>query len=221
MTAHNRVDVLLSLLLAAQSSNAPTPAGVLFTYHQQGEMSPKLLNILNGLSDIRFPVIATSDDTFTAARTIESTPTFVTAESKAKLGAAEALMEEHIDFSILEYFSTEKTEEKRDIGPRLFQYSTFLRARQLMKTIVLPEGADPRVVEAAGILAKRRLCKVILVGEEELIQRNADKARIKLNELDISVVNNKNYEGIEEMVQALVEARKSKGLTELEARYVV
>lgn len=215
IVSHNRVDMLMSLLLAAQSSNAPTPAGVLFTYHKLGEMSPKVVSILDGIEDIRFPVIATSEDTFKAAKTIESTPNFVTAESQAKLDAAKALMEEHLDYSLLDHFQS-TDDEKRDIGPRLFQYSTFLKARQLQKTIVLPEGADPRVVEAAGILAKRKLCKVILVGDPEVIHAHAEKARVSLDH--ITVVDNKNYDGIDEMVDAMVEARKSKGLTPLEAK---
>lgn len=216
MVSHKRVDVLMSLLLTAQSRNATTPAGVLLTLYKNGDMSPKIVSMLNGLDDVRFPVIATSLDTFAAAKTIEQSPIFMTAESQEKLEAARILMEEHLDYSLLDQFqSDEKQEKKRDIGPRLFQYSQVLKARKLQKTIVLPEGADARVVEAASILVKRKLCKVLLVGNAAVIKANAEKVRVSLE--GITICDPQNYEGFDEMVNAFVEARKSKGLTPLEA----
>ena len=38
------------------------------------------------------------------------------------------------------------------------------RAKQNIKTIVLPEGNDIRVIEAASIVAKEKFAKVVLVG---------------------------------------------------------
>jgi phosphate acetyltransferase len=59
----------------------------------------------------------------------------------------------------------------------LFQHSIFSKARALQKTIVLPEGDDVRVVEAASILTTRKLCKVQLVGTPGVIKRHASKVR--------------------------------------------
>ena len=140
-----RVDVLLSLLLIAQSSSAPNIAGILFTYHKSGDIDQEVISILNGLNDIRIPVIATSSESFDVATKIQQTPAFITPMSKEKIDAAVTSMTENLNYSCIEHFqSDEYLESKRDIGPRLFQYSAFLKARQLQKTIVLPEGADPR-----------------------------------------------------------------------------
>src|SRR4029077_17654170 len=38
------------------------------------------------------------------------------------------------------------------------------RARKLKKTIVFPEGSDPRVLEAAGRLAREGVVKPVLIG---------------------------------------------------------
>lgn len=216
IVSHKRVDVLMSLLLAAQSSNAPNIAGILFTYHKPGDMNQEVASLLNGLSDIRIPVIATSSETFKVATKIEQTPAFITSLSTGKIDAAVSSMAENLDYSLLDHFqSDEYLSNKRDIGPRLFQYSAFQKARQLQKKIVLPEGADPRVVEAASILVKRKLCKVILVGDPEIIHENAEKLRVSLD--GITICDPQNYEGFDEMVDSFVEARKSKGLTEIEA----
>lgn len=217
---HKRVDSLISLILAAQSSNAPTPAGVLLTLHEPGKMNPKIASLLDGIKDIRIPIIATSSDTIEAAQLLAQTPEFLTACSKEKVDEAKTRMEIYFDHAFLDLLQDEDGSApaavERDIGPRLFQYSTFLKARQLQKTIVLPEGADPRVVEAASILIKRKLCKVILVGETSVIHANAEKLRVSLE--GITIADPSNYDRMDEMVEAFVEARKAKGLTAVEAK---
>jgi len=179
-------------------------------------LNQEVASILNGLSDIRIPVITTSSETFDVATKIEQTPAFITSMSKEKIDTAVTLMTENLDYSLLSNFqSDEYLENIRDVGPRLFQYSAFLKARQLQKKIVLPEGADPRVVEAAAILAKRKLCDVILVGDPDIIRENAEKLRVSLD--GVSICDPQNYDLFDEMVEAFVEARKSKGMTHLEA----
>jgi len=221
VVSHKRVDVIMSLLLAAQSANAPNLAGILITQYTPGAMNPKLVSILNGLGDLRLPVIATSADTFQAVTKIENTPKFVTAQGKTKLNLASTLMAENLDYTLLDQVqSAEHEENKRDIGPRLFQYSAFLKARKLQKQIVMPEGADIRVVEAASILVERKLCHPILVGDTAIINENAKKLRVSLK--GMTICDPANYQGLGDMVESFVEARKSKGLTPLEAeRYLL
>jgi phosphate acetyltransferase len=217
VVSHKRVDILMALLLAAQSSNAPNIAGILFTMHKPGDMNHEVVSLLNGLRDIRIPVIATSSETFPVATKIDQNPVFITSMSKGKIDAAVTSMTESLDYSLLDHFqSDEYLKNKRDVGPRLFQYSAFLKARQLQKTIVLPEGADPRVVEAAAILVQRKLCNIILVGDPDVIRENAKKLRVSLD--GVTICDPYNYDHFEEMVEAFVESRKSKGLTPLEAK---
>ena len=119
VVSHKRTDVIMSLLLVAQSANAPNLAGILITQYTPGCMNPRLASIYKGLSDIRLPVIATSADTFQAVTKIEKTPKFVTAKSKTKLNRASTLMAENLDFTLLDQVqSPEHQENKRDIGPR-------------------------------------------------------------------------------------------------------
>lgn len=46
-----------------------------------------------------------------------------------------------------------------------------------VKTIVLPEDTEPRTVEAAGIIAKRGIANVILLGDEEEIKKVGRRQR--------------------------------------------
>lgn len=73
--------------------------------------------------------------------------------------------------------------------------------------IVFPESNDERIVEAAVRLAKEGLVKPILLGNKNDIPGNYDISGCEL-------INPKEYDGIEEMVAALVERRKGKNTEE-------
>ena len=87
------------------------------------------------------------------------------------------------------------------------------RAKNDIKTIVLPEASDKRVVEAASIALKEEYANIILLGDENLIKRIADE-----NGFDISratVINPKTSNKREEYANALYELRKNKGMSKL------
>ena len=85
------------------------------------------------------------------------------------------------------------------------------RARKEMKTIVLPEASDLRVVTAADTVLKEAYANVVLVGNEENIKKMAEE-----NGLDISkatIVNPLNAENSKVYAENLYELRKAKGMT--------
>ncbi len=85
------------------------------------------------------------------------------------------------------------------------------KAKSNIKTIVLPEATDIRVLKATETIGKEDFAKVILVGEEEKILSLA-----KENNLDISkavIVNPAKSEKYAEYVNAFYELRKAKGIT--------
>ena len=99
--------------------------------------------------------------------------------------------------------------------------STFIkdvlaRAKQHYKTIVLPEGEDLRVLKAAHIINKDKICKIIILGDEAQIKANFAK-----NGWDLSgneLINPATSPRLEEYASLLFELRKSKGMTEEEAK---
>ena len=50
------------------------------------------------------------------------------------------------------------------------------RAKESIKTIVLPETEDMRTIEAADKILKEGIAKIILIGNEEAINRKLLKA---------------------------------------------
>lgn len=82
-----------------------------------------------------------------------------------------------------------------------------------IKTIVLPESTDPRVLEAARKVTDQGFAKVVLIGNREELQSIAS-----FDISDIEVVNPENSENFEKYTQAFYELRKAKGMTEEKAR---
>ena len=85
------------------------------------------------------------------------------------------------------------------------------RAKENKRTIVLPETMDERVLKAAEIVLKEDLANIILIGEVKG-NYNLDKA---------TIINPKEYDKLEEMINYFVELRKNKGLTYEEAKKLV
>lgn len=75
-------------------------------------------------------------------------------------------------------------------------------------TIVLPEGKDERILEAAIRHQEEGLIKPIILGDQGEIQKTADKLEKSISE--IKILNPETFENFEEMVDAFAEIRKGK-----------
>lgn len=93
------------------------------------------------------------------------------------------------------------------------------RARAEIKTIVLPEATDVRILEAAQIVKNEGYAKVILIGEEEKVKEIAKAKGIDIGETKI--VDPLRSEKTEEYAKELYELRKTKGMTEEQAHQLV
>jgi len=80
------------------------------------------------------------------------------------------------------------------------------KASKLGKTIVLPEGEDQRVVEAAGKIVKEGISKVVLLGnKDDIIKLNGGK------ELEgVTIIDPTSYEKTEAYAEILFKAREGK-----------
>lgn len=87
------------------------------------------------------------------------------------------------------------------------------KAKKVGKTIVLCEGEDKRVVEAASIIVKQGIAKIILVGKEEECKKVAPGVDLT----GITIVDPETSPKTLEYSKLLYEARKLKGMTEEEA----
>ena len=93
------------------------------------------------------------------------------------------------------------------------------RAKKDIKTIILPEAEDIRVIEAASKIAKEGFAKVILIGNEEQVEKDAKEKGLDLN--GIEIINPEKSNKKEEYSNKLYELRKNKGMTIEQAQKLV
>lgn len=87
------------------------------------------------------------------------------------------------------------------------------------KKIVFTEGEDPRILEASSRLLASNFLSPILVGNEEKVLAAAEKSGYNIRGAEI--VDPENFDRIDEMVALFCELRKSKGVSEEQARKVL
>ena len=78
------------------------------------------------------------------------------------------------------------------------------KAKANPRTIVLPEGADERVTEAAKAIAAEGIAEIVVLGNETAAERAGE---------GVTVINPETSEKLDEYATAFYELRKHKGLT--------
>ena len=91
------------------------------------------------------------------------------------------------------------------------------RAKTNLKTIVLPESMDRRVLEAAETASKEKIAKIIIIGNE--IDIEANNSDLDLSET--TIIDPAVSDITEELINKLVEVRKNKGLSYEEAKKLI
>ena len=93
-----------------------------------------------------------------------------------------------------------------------FLDSIVARAKAMRKTIVLPEGDDPRTLEAAERILADGVADLIILGDAVAIAESGRALE------GAHVIDPREYEGREELAETMYEIRKAKGMTIEEAR---
>jgi phosphate acetyltransferase len=83
------------------------------------------------------------------------------------------------------------------------------RAAKLQKTIVLPEGFEPRIIEAAAMATESKVSKVILLGNPGQIRSNSKGVDLS----GVEIIDYLNSDKMDLYAKELFELRKHKGIT--------
>lgn len=89
------------------------------------------------------------------------------------------------------------------------------KAAKASKTIVLPEGSDPRIVAGAIKARERGIARTIILGARQQVEAAAAQAGVKLD--DVPIVDVSQSERFDDYAGQLFELRKHKGITPQDA----
>lgn len=204
VTPGDRSDVLVAASLSAM--NGTKLGAILLTGGFQPE--PSILDLCKQAFDTGLPVLSTQSDTWDTSLLLQNFNMEVPVDDEQRIERVKDHTARHISDSWIQSL-TENVAKVRKLSPAAFRYILTDKARKANKTIVLPEGTEPRTIKAAAICGQRGIAKTILLGDPEEILLIAKQQGVELNE-NVTI---KNPEKIRlRYVEPMVELRKHKGL---------
>ncbi|MGR6778394.1 phosphate acetyltransferase [Moritella viscosa] len=210
VTSGDRADVIVAACLAAM--NGVKIGALLLTGDARPDES--VLKLCQQAMATGLPIMLTTTNTWQTALTLQNFNLDIPADDKQRIEAVQEYIASHIDKQWIETL-TVGTKRTRRLSPPAFRYQLTELARQAKKRVVLPEGEEPRTIEAANICAERGIATPVLVGNPAEIKRVAESQGIVLSE-GVEIVDPVTCR--EKYVAPMVELRKGKGLTEVVAR---
>ena len=207
ITPGDRSDILAGCALACLHSDQPSPSGIVLT---GGILPPESVTRLVR-SPAGMPILTTSEDTFTVAKRASMVKAEIGEHSPRKIDSAIGLFERHVDGN--ELAARLRAPVVHHMTPLLFEYSLIQRAREKRVRIVLPEGTEPRILQAVDVLRRRDVADLVLLGDPAAIRASASKVGIVLPETGVEIIDPMQSPLHEDFAIEYLELRKHKGMT--------
>ena len=200
----DREDVMMATALRVISG---TPlAGLILTCNEVP--SPNLQALIAPALKADVPVLLTEHDTFNTANILSHMPNGVPADDLCRMGNMVDYVAENLQITAL----IQNLDQPKDVrlSPPAFRYRMMQLARTANKRIVLPEGTEPRTVQAAIICQQKGIARCVLLAKPEEVKDVAEKLNVALP-LDLEILDPDLLR--QKYVEPMVKLRKHKGLT--------
>ncbi|MGY4877176.1 phosphate acetyltransferase [Vreelandella aquamarina] len=176
VTSGDRDDVVLASALATM--NGTRLAGVLLA---NGFMpNDSMIDICRPALATGLPVLAVDTDSLTTATHLSQLSHEIPMDDFERAERVARFVAAHIDLEWLK--SHVSRGYTRRLSPSAFRHQLVKRAMQVKKRIVLPEGNEPRTIEAAIICQRRGIADCVLLGNRDEIETLAHHRGLSLPE---------------------------------------
>jgi phosphate acetyltransferase len=200
----DRDEVILSVCLAAM--NGVRLAGLLLTVGL--EPDPRVWDLCKPAAATGLPILLTTEYSYETATRVHDTDPEVPEDDEDRALQVMSVVAEALDPAWLETLPT-PTHVPR-LSPPAFRRRLTLAAQAANRRIVLPEGAEPRTLQAAAICQERGIARCVLLAAEEEVAAAASGMGLTLPE-GLEVLDPRDP--ADWYVDALVAARRHKGMT--------
>jgi phosphate acetyltransferase len=207
ITPGDRSDVLMAAYSSRQSDAIPAVSGVILTGGLHPD--PTVMRFAQGVTgSASMPILVTDLDTFDTAAAVASLHPEIAPDDDRKIADALSLFEDSVDEAALE--DRIQVTRSTTLTPMMFEHQLVERARSDRKHIVLPEGADDRILVAADRLLRRNVVDLTILGPPDDI---TDRARTMGLDLSAARILDPDTDPLRSVFAAdLVEIRRAKGL---------
>jgi phosphate acetyltransferase len=212
ITPGDRADIILGALQANASSNYPKIAGIILT----GSLIPEtsILKLIEGVQ-ATVPIISVDGGTFGISNKIGAVRPKIYASHTKKIVLSLDTFDTYVNVEGLTNRLTSYNSVK--LTPSMFQYNLLQKAKLHRKHIVLPEGNDERILQAAARLQLLNIVDLTLLGDKESMQQKCDRIGLQIDMSKINIINPENSIYNDAFATTLFNARKHKGMTETTA----
>jgi phosphate acetyltransferase len=210
ITPVDRDDIILAVCMAA--SNGVPLAGLLLTGDGAAdECNKEVIELCSNAFKTGLPLLIVESDSYVTAAKAAAIDPQVAVDDVRRIRKVMNNVAERIRLSggLLRRCSI--TRQPR-MSPAAFMYMLETLAQEEPRRIVLPEGLDPRIVQAAVICHERKIAQCVLLGEPEEVRRLASARGLTLPD-DMEILN-PDLDLRKKYLVPMVELRKHKGLTE-------
>jgi phosphate acetyltransferase len=204
----DRDDVILGAALTAL--NGVALAGIVLT--GDTELSPGLSSLCERAFDTGLPVLKVRTGSYQTALNISRVSPEVPPDDTERMNLVMDFIARSISGQKLE--NRCKVELVVRMSPAAFRHKLASRARELDRRIILPEGHEPRTIQAAVACAQRKIARCVLLGDPAEIYRVAAANGVTIPS-DIEILDASALRP--RYVSPLVEMRKHKQLSEHDA----
>ena len=205
ITPGDRADLLVAAG-AAHVAGQVSLAGLVLTLGEQPD--PRAMRLVERMNT-GLPVLSVpsdSYDTVSASSRIEGRPS--TANPR-KVEAALGAFERCVDTDDLA--RRLRVSRSARVTPLMFENDLIDRARAQRRRLVLPEGADERILRATEVLLRRSVAEITLLGRPDEIARRTRELGVDLG--DAQVVDPVTSPWRDEFAQAYAQLRAHRGVT--------
>ena len=203
----DREEVVVAALLAHRSTTFPGLTGIVLNGGFQ--LSDEVARLIDGV-DVSLPIISVEPGTMETATRLHYTAGRITATSQRKIDAAVAVIDETLDASALLQV-VDRPPHERVVTPLMFEHDIMDSARRVGAHIVLPEGTEPRILEAAAICRERGIARLTLLGDPDAVRAVARDRGIELDGLGIVDPEASEWRG--DFAEEYARLRAHKGVT--------
>ncbi|HLT04895.1 MAG TPA: phosphate acetyltransferase [Pseudomonas sp.] len=206
VTPGDRDDVILAASLA--SLKGVKLAGLLLS--SDFKPDARILELCKAALDGGLPVLKVASNSYETATTLHGLNRETPADDIERATRVTDYIASHLDADYLRGHLSAPRGEIR-LSPPAFRYQLVKRAQEANKRIVLPEGSEPRTIRAAAICQERGIARCVLLAKPEEVARVAAEQGVKLP-AGLEILDPDSIRA--KYIPAMVEMRKSKGLTE-------
>lgn len=209
ITPADRSDTILATCMAYLSGIKI--AGLLLTGDYP--TSEKTMKLCSEAIQKGLPILKVKTDSLRTAISLQNLNLKIPEDDKERREGLKEYVASFIDHTWMKELVSSQVE--RHLSPPAFKYQLIEKARKANKRIILPEGEEPRIIQAAQTCFERGIARPVLLGNPDVIHEVANKHGVVLSEgiecIDPSPLR-------EKYLPLLLEMRKHKGLTEQNAR---